>query len=1368
MAQMTQAQELALVNGGSGSYAGNIPAIPALCIPAINLEDGPQGVGDGQCCVTQLPAPVAAASTWDTSLEQQYGAVVGSEEAGKGANVNLGPTVNIVRDPRWGRAFESFGEDPYLAGQLAGAYVTGVQSQGIMDQVKHYAVYNNETSRNNASDDDVVQERAEQELYMPAFQAAVNAGVDSAMCAYSQPNGVPACQNFYLLGSLDNELGFQGFVTSDWFATQSTQPALEAGDDMDMPGDDNFGATLAAEIGSQVPRDYLDDAVERILTELFKSNLMNTGNTGCTCNTVTSPAHTASALQVAEEGTVLLKNSGSVLPLNPGTVGSIAVIGADAGSSPTYSGGGSASTTASNQVTPLAGIQAAAGSGVTVTYDDGTNQASAVAAAQAAKVAVIFADYTESEGSDLTSIDLGTTDDNLISAVAAANPNTIVVLNTGSAVTMPWANSVHAILEQWYPGQVDGTAAAAMLFGAVNPSGHLPVTFPSSLSQVPASTAAQFPGANGQVQYNEGIDVGYRWYQSQAQTPAFPFGFGLSYTTFSYSNLSVTGFNAANTATVTATVTNTGSRAGADVAQLYLGDPSSTGEPPWQLKDFQRVTLNPGASTTVSFSVPVHDLTHWAGAGATSYPTAWSGSDPDGGGWTAPAGTYAIGVGDSSTSLPLTGSLTLASPVGPDTVSLNPLGPQATSVGSTVNLQMSATDSAAGQTLTYTASGLPGGLSIDPSTGAITGTALFSESDTVTVTATDGEAYESSVSFPWNIATPVSTPVVPPGSSCNAPVPGESQLNEASFTASTSNPSGDGPQTAITNAVNGTNGSRFSTDTTQQAGMYYEVNMGSPQTFNQIQMAFPGWATDYAPNYNVEVSNDGSSWTAVASCYGNGSPETATFKTQTAQYVEVVLTTPDPSSWWSISQFQVFAPAGTTTSPGGGNCSGSTSGESPLAESGFTASSPVPASSAGAENPITNAVSGNASAGRFTTQAAQAAGDEYIVNMGSAKTFNEIQMAAPDDPSDYASGYSVEVSPNGSAWSVVATCTGSSTPEVVSFPSQTDQYVEVVLSAPTPTAWWSMEYFDAYSSSTAAAGEGPYGGTAAAIPGTVQAANYDTGGQAVAYNVTSVNGTANSYRTDGVDLEACTDTGCGDDVGWTNTGQWFRYTVNVASAGTYNVSLRLSSPNSVTDGLHIASSSGANLSGNISVPATGDWQTWTTVTASVVLPAGQQTLTVAQDNGGWNFHSLAFTASAGSANCSASLTGTQLARTGWAASTSTTGDPAANAIDGNLTTRFSSGTAQAAGQDLVINMGSAQAFSELDMEVPNSAGDYARGFQVQVSADGTNWTSAATCAGTGSSEVVSFPAQTGQYVRVTLTQPVSPSWWSVDELYLRN
>ena len=831
MSQITEAQELALVNGGSGSYAGNIPAIPALCIPAVNLEDGPQGVGDGQCCVTQLPAPVAAASTWDTSLEQQYGAVVGSEEAGKGADVNLGPTINIVRDPRWGRAFESFGEDPYLTSQMTAAYVAGVQSQGIIDQVKHYAVYNNETNRNNASDDDVVQERAEQEIYMPAFQAAVNAGVDSAMCAYSQPNGVPACQNFYLLGSLDNEFGFQGFVTSDWYATQSTQPSLEAGDDMDMPGDDNYGANLAAEIGNQVPRDYLDDAVERILTELFNSNLMNTGNTGCTCNTVTTPAHVATALQVAEEGTVLLKNSGSILPLNPASVGSIAVIGADASSSPTYSGGGSASTTAGNQVTPLAGIQAAAGSGVTVTYNDGTSQSAAVAAAQSAKVAVIFADYTESEGSDLTSIDLGATDDSLISAVAAANPE-------HDRRAQHRLGRDHAVGEQrcgHHGTVVPGTSGRHRRRGRPvrrrqplrAPAGHLPHQLvPGARHHGGGIPRRQRPGP---------VQRGHRRRLPLVPVAGPDAGVPLRLRAVLHDLL------------VLEPVHHRIQRLEHGHRHRHRHQHRLTSGRRRGPALHRRPVNHRGAAVTAE-GLPAGqpqprriDHGHLHRAGSRPRLLGWPGRRklPDGMGRQRPrrrrmdraAGAYAIGMGDSSASLPLTGTLTLANPVGPDTVSLTTPAPQATAVGSAVNLPMSATDSAAGQTLTYTATGLPGGLSINPSTGAITGTALFSEDDVVTVTATDGEAYEGSVSFPWNVAAPpVTAPTVPPGSSCNAPAAGESQLNEANFVASTSNPSGDGPQNAITNAVSGSTSSRFSTDTDQTAGMYYEVNMGSPQT----------------------------------------------------------------------------------------------------------------------------------------------------------------------------------------------------------------------------------------------------------------------------------------------------------------------------------------------------------------------------------------------------------------------------------------------------------------------------------------------------------------------------------------------------------
>jgi beta-glucosidase len=1116
MAQMTEAQELELVEGGSGSYAGNLPAIPALCIPAINMQDGPQGAADGLTGVTQFPAPVAASASWDTSLEQQYGAAVGAEEAGKGANVNLGPTINIVRDPRWGRAYETFGEDPYLNGQMAAAYVDGVQSQGIMAQVKHFAVYNNETNRNSSSDDDVITQRTEQEIYMPAFQAAVNAGVGSIMCAYSYPNGVAACQNSYLLQSLDNEFGFQGFVTSDWGATHSTVAAAEAGEDVDMPGSDGyFGSALESAIPSQLPMAYLDGMVERVLTSLFTSGVFNRTPSGSTGATVTTAAHLATSTQVDEEGTVLLKNSGNILPLNASTVGSIAVIGADASSSVVYSGGGSAAVNASGTpVTPLAGIQAAVGSGVTVTYNNASSQSSAVSAAEAAKVAIIFCDYTESEGSDLSSIDLGTSDDDLIEAVGAAQPNTIVVLNTGSAVTMPWLSDAAGVLEAWYPGQVDGTAIAALLFGTADPSGHLPVTFPTSLSQVPASTAAEFPGANGQVDYNEGIDVGYRWYQSKGLTPLYPFGFGLSYTTFSFSNLSITGFNSANVATVGATVTNTGSRAGADVAQLYIGDPSSTGEPLWQLKDFDRVSLNAGASTTVSFSVPVHDLTYWGGANQNSESATWSGTD--GGGWEAPAGSYAIGVGDSSASLPLSGSLTLANPVGPDTVTVTNPGSQSTPAGATVDLPIAATDSASGQTLTYTATALPGGLSINPSTGVITGTALHTGTDTVSVTATDNEAWEGSASFTWTVTTGgtttttgattttttgVTTTTAPGTVNCSASTSGATQLNESAYTASVSDiPAATGVQTPIAQAVSHTDSSRFTSGADSAAGMTYEVNMGSAQNFNEIDMYVPDYAGDYPRAYNVEVSANGTSWATVASCTATGQPDIVSFPAQTDQYVEVVLTAGSTTTWWSMEQFLVYSngssgtttttaasttttkatttttgatttttkPTTTTTAPtttttaGSVNCSASTSGQTQVNESAYTASVSDMSGATGVQTPITQAVS-HTDSSRFTSGAESAAGMTYEVNMGSAQTVDEIDMYVPDYAGDYPRGYNVEVSANGSSWTTVATCTATAQPTIVSFPAHTDQYLEVVLTAGSTGSWWSMEQFLMYT-----------------------------------------------------------------------------------------------------------------------------------------------------------------------------------------------------------------------------------------------------------------------------------------------------------------
>jgi beta-glucosidase len=747
MAQMSLSQEIALMTGASGSYVGNIPAISSLCIPAMGLEDGPAGVGDGMSNVTQLPAPVDIAATWDTTAEQEYGHVIGAEQAAKGSTVDLGPTINIVRDPRWGRAFESIGEDPYLAGQLGAADIRGVQSAGTMAQVKHFAVYNQETNRNTSSDNAVVSTQAEQEIYLPAFQAAVQQGAaSSVMCSYSYINGTAACQNPYLLTTvLRQQFGYTGFVTSDWGATHSTVASANAGLDQDMPGNDGYyGSALQSAVTSgQVTQATINSAVSAILTQMFAFGMFDKAPSGSTSATATNSTDQTDATQLAEEGTVLLKNSGSVLPLTSSDK-SIAVIGADASTSPMTDGGGSAGVNSSGTVTPLQGIQAAAPSGTTVTYNDGSSDSSAASAASAASVAVVFANLGESEGSDLTSIDLGTTQDNLITSVAAANPNTIVVLNTGSAVTMPWLSSVKGVLEAWYPGQGDGTAIASTLFGNSDPSGHLTVTFPTSLSQVPASTTAQWPGTGGTVQYSEGIDVGYRWYDSKSVTPLFPFGYGLSYTTFSFSNLHVGSLTAGGAATVTATVTNTGSRAGADVAQLYVTDPSASGQPPLQLQGFQRVSLAAGASTTVTFPLTQQNLQYW-----NSSSNAWATS----------TGNYTVSVGDSSASLPLTGTLAVASGQLGSPVTLANPGPQASLASSAASaVTLSGKDATSGQTLTYSATGLPAGLSIS-SAGVISGTPTAKGTSTVTVTAKDGNGAYASQSFVWTVSsgTAVST-----------------------------------------------------------------------------------------------------------------------------------------------------------------------------------------------------------------------------------------------------------------------------------------------------------------------------------------------------------------------------------------------------------------------------------------------------------------------------------------------------------------------------------------------------------------------------------------------------------------------------------
>jgi beta-glucosidase len=480
---------------------------------------------------------------------------------------------------------------------------------------------------------------------------------------------------------------------------------------------------------------------------MFAFGLFDKPSSGSPTETATNATHRADAAALAEEGTVLLKNSGNVLPLRSSD-SSIAIIGADASSSPQTAGGGSAGVNSSGTVTPLQGITAAAPSGVTVRYNNGSSVSSAAALAASSSVAIVFASYPESEGSDLTSIDLGSTEDSLISAVAAANPRTIVVLNTGSAVTMPWLSSVAGVLEAWYPGQQDGTAIASILFGDTDPSGHLPVTFPTSLSQVPASAAAQWPGTNGTVQYSEGVDVGYRWYQARGLTPLFPFGYGLSYTSFSFSNLKIGSLTKGGAATVTATITNTGSRAGADVAQLYVDDPPTSRQPPEQLEGFRRVYLQPGASQQVAFHLTQHNLQYWHSSSNS---------------WATSTGSYGIKVGDSSANLPLSGTLPVSSAQLGQPVTVASPGPQAGIAGSPVSLGVSASDSSSRQSLSYAATGLPAGLSISPTSGTITGLPTTPGTSTVTLTASDGTGAFATTTFTWTVVSGLGAGIAGPG-----------------------------------------------------------------------------------------------------------------------------------------------------------------------------------------------------------------------------------------------------------------------------------------------------------------------------------------------------------------------------------------------------------------------------------------------------------------------------------------------------------------------------------------------------------------------------------------------------------------------------
>ena len=643
---MTLDEKITMVHGVDPrpiqGYVGYIPGNSRLGIPALRLADGRAGVGNGAKDVTLLPAPIAAAASWDTNLLHKFGEVLGNEQWGKGTNVVLAPSIDVVRVPEWGRTFESYGEDPYFNGQMAIAEIQGIQSQGPIADANMYLTMNQENNR--FKEDSIVDRRTLHEIYLPPFEAAIEQGdVGTIMCAYVKTNGTYSCENPYLLTTLlRKQLGFQGWVMSDWGATHSTAASANAGLDQEMPGAKYYGAPLKAEIASgQVSMATLDEHVRRILVPMFRFGLFDRQQTGTWNSYVRTPEHAAFSLHAAEQGTVLLKNADRLLPLRDS--GSIAVIGADGGAKPKASGGGSSGMIAPYVITPVDGIRKKLEGRAQVSYADGSDLAKAVEVAKVAKVTIVFVNTDDSEGRDRPNLELPGHQDELIEAVAAANPNTIVVLNTGGPVLMPWVDKISGLIEAWYPGQEDGTAIAAILYGDVNPSGKLPLTFPSTAAEIPTSAAAQWPGVNGNSNYSEKLDVGYRWYDAHHLQPLFPFGFGLSYTTFKVSDLRVTPvkiteMDPKTKVQVELQVKNTGKREGAEVIQVYVEQPEKNGEPPLQLRAFAKVDLQAGQSHSVRLSLD---------------PRSFSIYDPDLHAWKTQGGKYKLLVGTSSRDLPL-------------------------------------------------------------------------------------------------------------------------------------------------------------------------------------------------------------------------------------------------------------------------------------------------------------------------------------------------------------------------------------------------------------------------------------------------------------------------------------------------------------------------------------------------------------------------------------------------------------------------------------------------------------------------------------------------------------------------------------------
>src|SRR6478609_6081228 len=700
LAAMTPAEKFQQLVGAPGVVAEiptcygarHVPGVPRLGIPTFRITNGPVGVGQSDCVptttpnlpraammstasakATALPSAMAVAASFDPDVATQFGDVIGVETRNHGLHVLEGPGVNLARVPQGGRNFEYFGEDPFLTGTMAVAEIRAMQKHGVIAMAKHFIANDHETNR--TTENAIVADRALHELYLLPFEMAVRDGkVASVMCSYNRVNGAYMCENPALLTDvLRKQWGFDGYVQSDFFATHSTAPSLVAGMDHEMPGvalgplQPWFSAARlqAALDKHEITQATIDTALARRYRQMFRLGIFDRP-------VATTPVDVARdaaiARSIGEQAAVLLKNDGGLLPLDARRVKSVALIGQADYATKAVSGccGGSSDVIPFTTVTPLDGVRqvlaqmkSSATATLTVVADDRSNLAAAVDAARAADVAIVLAGTIAEEGRDRPSISLANGQDSVIAAVAAANPRTVVVLKDNASTVTPWIDAVPAVLETWFPGQEDGAIMARLLFGLATPSGKLPVTFPVRESDLPASDAKRWPGVDThgaavsasapasfggsgmptRVEYSEGLRIGYRWFDASSVKPRFPFGFGLSYTTFALTNPSVSPRVASATTriTVSVRVTNTGKRRGAEVPQVYLGLPSDAGEPPKRLVAFRKVWLEPGQSTTVRMTIDPRATNHPLGV--------W---DESAGRWVVRDGSYVVSVGTSS------------------------------------------------------------------------------------------------------------------------------------------------------------------------------------------------------------------------------------------------------------------------------------------------------------------------------------------------------------------------------------------------------------------------------------------------------------------------------------------------------------------------------------------------------------------------------------------------------------------------------------------------------------------------------------------------------------------------------------------------